>query len=445
MTLQTLRTFLTRGIPPCQSLSVSFLAILLACPMPLRSAELGDLRIEVAAGEFSRHQTPVHLTLELSTRHAEETSVTLVAPDGTKLAAQLAQPGLLQAAREPADGQVIRELHFVLPHLEAGEKVTFRAEPSAGRDQAKFQWHDHAGHYSELRLGDRSVMRYMYQELDESSPEQRFLTYKVFHHLFDPTGKQLVTNGPDGHHPYEFDQILFPHHRGIFYAFNRCSYEGVDRADVWHCQGDDHQSHQGVSQTDVGPVLGRHRVEVGWHGKGKQEFAREHRELSAFNLPDGQLIEFASRLESQVGPVKLDGDPQHAGFQFRAHNEVAADTKDQTYYVRVDGAGKPGETRNWPQDSAEVDLPWKGMSFVVGGERYTAVYLDMPSNPKESRFSERDYGRFGSYFEYELDEDRPLQVRYRLWLQKGELSPEAITALHRDLVTPPVARVVSLN
>ena len=443
MNFQTLRTSLVRGTVLRNFLSVSFLAGLIACAMPLGAAELSELQMEVAAGEHPRHQTPVQATLELCSRYSDETAVTLVAPDGTKLAAQLAQPGLLQATREPTEGHVIREIHFILPHLDAGEKVTFRVEPAAVSDSPQFQWHDQEGHYSELRLGDRPVMRYMYRGLDESSPEQRFLTYKVFHHLFDPTGKRLVTNGPDGHHPYEFDSILFPHHRGIFYAFNRCSYEGVEKADVWHCQGDDHQSHQEFLQSDVGPVLGRHRVTVGWHGKGKQEFGREHRELAAFHLPDGQLLEFTSRLESQVGPVKLDGDPQHAGFQFRAHNEVAADTKDQTHYIRVDGVGKPGETRNWPQDTSEVDLPWKGMSFVVGGDRYTAVYLDMPSNPKEARFSERDYGRFGSYFEYELDKDRPLEVRYRLWLQKGEMTPEAIAALHRDLVDPPIARVIS--
>ncbi len=30
------------------------------------------------------------------------------------------------------------------------------------------------------------------------------------------------------------------------------------------------------------------------------------------------------------------------------------------------------------------------MSVVVGGERYTVGYLDLPTNPKEARFSERD-------------------------------------------------------
>jgi len=49
-----------------------------------------------------------------------------------------------------------------------------------------------------------------------------------------------------------------------------------------------------------------------------------------------------------------------------------------------------------------------------------------PRNPKEARFSERDYGRFGSYFEYDLDEGKPLTVNYRLWLQERLMKPRRL-------------------
>ncbi len=163
--------------------------------------------------------------------------------------------------------------------------------------------------------------------------------------------------------------------------------------------------------------------------------------MTVYNIPGGTLLDFASRVESKVGKVKLDGDPQHAGFHFRADNEVAEKTKAQTYFLRPDGKGKPGETRNWPAQKDHVNLPWNAMSFVLGGERYTALYLDHPANPKEARFSERDYGRFGSYFEYELDEKKPLEVRYRLWLQKGEMTVAEAARLSADFVEPPTVRV----
>jgi hypothetical protein len=277
----------------------------------------------------------------------------------------------------------------------------------------------------------------MYQAFDDSTLEKRFLTYKVFHHLFNPAGDRLVTNGPDGHSPYDSKRIKYPHHRGIFYGFNNCSYEGVPRADLWHCQGDNYQSHAGFVAQEAGPVVGRQQVAINWHGKGKEVFVTEVRELGVYNLPGGQLVEFASQLTSKVGKVKLDGDPQHAGFQFRAHNEVADKTAGQTYYLRVDGKGAPGQTTNWPGDKKQVNLPWKAMSIVLGDTRYTAAYLDKPTNPKESRFSERDYARFGSYFVYQLEADKPLSVSYRLWFQEGEMTLEQVSALSTDFVEPP--------
>src|SRR5260370_17366727 len=116
-------------------------------------------------------------------------------------------------------------------------------------------------------------------------------------------------------------------------------------------------------------------------------------------------MEFASRLKTTSGKVRLDGDPQHAGFQFRAANEVAGkESAKQTYYLRPDGKGAFGATRNWEPKTKEgpVNLPWDAMSFVLGGKRYTVAYLNSPQNPKESRFIERDYRRSVCSLRYHL-------------------------------------------
>ena len=189
-------------------------------------------------------------------------------------------------------------------------------------------------------------------------------------------------------------------------------------------------------------MLGRHRVAINWVGPDNKPFAVEHRELTVYNRPGGNLIEFASKLNPEVESIHLDGDPQHAGFHFRADNEVSASTAKKTYYLRPDGAGKPGETRNWPGNKEHVDLPWNAMSFVLGDQRYTACSLDSPENPKEARFSERDYGRFGSYFVADVDRENPLEVNYRVWLQEGETTVEGVAALDADFIDPPQAKVV---
>src|SRR5207248_4787845 len=114
-----------------------------------------------------------------------------------------------------------------------------------------------------------------------------------------------------------------------------------------------------------------------------------------------------------------------------------------TIYDRTDGVGQPGETRNWDPKTRQgpVNLPWNAMSFVLDGKRYTAAYLDHPKNPKEARYSERDFGRFGSYFEYTVDEGKPLTVRYRLWLQEGQMQPAEVAALSKAFVHAPAVVV----
>jgi hypothetical protein len=394
--------------------------------------ETRTFELTLSAGSIDRMNVPVHMPLVLPHALAKAESVMLQTNTGQTIRGQLTEPSLTAEFRKVDGGGMPRELHFILPALKAGESATWKAILSTdGSDDRvqKFVWKDTPGEFMELLFGGRPVLRYMYKALDDSSKERRELTIKVYHHLYDPAGTRLVTKGPGG---------LYTHHRGLFFGFNRVSYGDNKKADVWHCTGDAYQSHERFVSTEAGPVLGRHRVEIAWHGPGKEVFAREEREVTVYNVSGGQLVEFASRVRTTAGPVKLDGDPQHAGFHFRAENEVADQTKKQTYFFRPDGKGGLGETRNWDPKTKKgpVNLPWNAMSFVLGPDRYTAAYLDHPANPKEARYSERDYGRFGSYFEYELTDAKPLVIDYRLWLQKGEMTGTEVAALDGGFVKP---------
>jgi len=353
-------------------------------------------------------------------------SVTLTRSDGQLISAQWTGPGLTSTAAG--------ELHFILPHLAAGESLKLKATLSTQPPTKAqgFTWRDQPGHHTDLLIGERKIVTYHYERLDESTPASRVRTYKVFHHVFSPNGDRVVTGGLS-----EDPKVHSPHHRGIFYGFNRITYGEGERADTWHCIDGAFQQHERFLASEQGPVLARHRAAISWHGRDAA-FAEEERELTAYDVPGGLLIEFASRLRSLSGRVRIDGDPQHAGFQFRAHNDVDAYTTNETIFIRPDGIGKPGETRNWDPQTHQgpVNMPWNAMSFVLDRKRYTVAYLDRPENPKEARFSEREYGRFGSYFEYTIEKDKPLIVNYRLWLQEGLMQPADVALSSGNFVEP---------
>ena len=293
-----------------------------------------------------------------------------------------------------------------------------------------FKWTDTPGKHVDLTYDGRTIVRYMYEALDESTPERREETYKPFHHVFDAAGEKPITKGPGG---------KYTHHRGIYYGFSKCSYtdaEGKEHTgiDTWHCRKP-HQSHQNFRKHEADAVSAFQCVEIHWHDNEGKVFVKEVRELTFSRADDGALVvDFESTTKPTVPKVKFDGDPQHAGFQFRASHEVFEKTAKQTYYIRPKtGKAEPGATINWSaktDSEATRDLPWKGLSFVVNGdERYTPVYLDHPDNPKPARYSERDSGRFGSYFVAELTPEKPLTVNYRLNIKKGERTPDECAAL----------------
>ena len=84
--------------------------------------------------------------------------------------------------------------------------------------------------------------------------------------------------------------------------------------------------------------------------------------------------------------MTLGGDPEHAGVQYRPADEV--DSK-QTVYV-------------FPKENAgchkDLDYPWVGETYTLGGQKYSVVQISPPRNPKNTRWSAyRDYGRFGAF------------------------------------------------
>ena len=233
--------------------------VLLLLPGNAAIAAEAKLNVSIEAGNFDRVNTPVTVFVAVPKSCADVKTVALGDAAGNKIIGQLTKPNLLAPAYDAGPGKVVRQLDLILPKLAKGKTLKLGGDllaeqPSDAEVPAgSLAWKHEKDKYAELSAGDRPVMRYMCRPLDKSSPEARFATGKVFHHLYDPSGKRFVTNGPFG---------LFPHHRGLFFGYTKCSYEGCPQANTWWCHDGEFQSHDGTAGEESGPVLGRHRVNI---------------------------------------------------------------------------------------------------------------------------------------------------------------------------------------
>lgn len=415
------------------------LSALIACSLfalPLAGQERA-LTLEVVGGKQDARNVLIVVPIPERVLGAAR-SVLVTGADDKPFVAQVSSARLLtpSTGRRSDGGSAPPEITVLVPELKAAQTLKLTVQLGAGpKPREQFAWKDVDG-LEQLHFGDRPVLRYFHQKFDASKTEKGKETgnptTKPYHHLFASDGKTIVTNSNQGQ---------FPHHRGIYYGFNNITYD-KKKVDVWHCRNGEHTAHEKVLATEAGPLFGRHTLQIAWNGTDGKPFANERRELAVYNVAGGTLIDFTSELSTTLEKVRLDGDPQHAGFHFRANSAMEKNTK-ETYFIRPDGKGKPAEEKNWqPKGKAgPINLPWNAMSFVLDGKRYTVVYLDHPSNPKEARQSERAYGRIGTYFEYDLTPEKPLKVQYRLWFQEGEPTVEQCEALSRAFVERPTAQL----
>jgi len=393
---------------------VRFLAVILIIAALCRFSIAGDtelLRLKVSAPKTDCVDVPIGAVIELPERFtntpAEEIFVEVWQEGG-----QQSLPGQIVMT-----GEKETQLWWIAGQLKAGLTSTWVATLSHKKRIAKnFSWKDERPEYLDLLFDGRNVTRYMYA-YDDSTPQRAFETYKPFHHVFDEQGQDLLTNGPDGVHPYLKDEILYPHHRGLFIGWSRLEFAS-SRYDFWGMGGGLAQVHQKFLEQVAGPVLARSKSLIYWNDKNGEPIVAEQRETTVFRQsePTILLLDFRTELKAVRGDVFLDGDPEHAGFQYRAHDAVAKGGKEvkAIYLFHEDGI----------DPRKDKDLPWAAMSYGLNGKQYTVQYMNTRENPKPTIYSAyRDYGRFGAFFQQKINDGETLILRYRIWVGQGEVPP----------------------
>ncbi|MFQ6036874.1 MAG: DUF6807 family protein, partial [Sedimentisphaerales bacterium] len=224
----------------------------------------GELRLKVSAPQVDCIDVPVQVTIDLP-QELVNTPTEQVIVELQRRGDRRRHFGQLVAADAPK-----AQLWWILPQAKANQTNIWTAKIYDRRLRSRiirpkaFSWKDEPGQYLDLLFDGRKVMRYMYA-YDTSSPQRVFETYKPFHHVFDAEGKNLLTNGPDGMHPYIKDQIRYPHHRGLFIGWSRLECAGKTY-NFWG-MGDAVQRHEKFLEMTVGPVLARSKALIYWNDK----------------------------------------------------------------------------------------------------------------------------------------------------------------------------------
>jgi len=308
-----------------------------------------------------------------------------------------------------------------------GSAVSFRNIWIAPLDSDGMSFRDNAGRSLDVLADGKPLLRYMY-DFDSSTSQRRFETYKPFLHVYD--GMQRLTNGPDGQSEYLADGIQFPHHRGVFVGWNKIGFEGK-RYDLWHMPNVA-QVHQRFEEKSAEGNVATFVSVVHWNDPEGEPVLVERRHITARRLDDPTvvLLDWRSDLTAVRGDVALDGDPEHAGVQYRAHNDVGTGPNEDRaqYLFHRDGI----------DPRTDKDLPWVTLSHGLAGRRYWVQQMNHPDNPKETVFSAyRDYGRFGAFFTGTIDKDRTLTLRYRFQIGRGPTpSRQELAARYAEYASP---------
>lgn len=280
--------------------------------------------------------------------------------------------------------------------------------------QEGFSFQDKTGEHLDILLGGKIVGRYMYA-YDKSTPAKLTLTNKPFLHVFDGEGKSPITNGGD-------QGGQFPHHRGIYIGWNKISFDGKSY-DRWHMTKGE-IVHQKFLGQKADKDQAQFTSQTHWYTDTGTVILEEERTMT-IRQPKGPgrlLIDGVFKLTAPNGEVKLDGDPEHAGVQFRPANGISG-----AYYTF------PGEKAVPTKD---LDYPWVGETFTLNGKKNSVVIFSHPENPKGTRWSAyRDYGRFGAFPVATIKKGESLTLKYRFLVADGEMISAAEIQSYADAFT----------
>ena len=288
--------------------------------------------------------------------------------------------------------------------------MTTRAEA------ADFAIKENPGKHIDVSCKDRVVLRLMTAN-DTTDAKTAHQTYKVYAHVMDLTdaeNERTLTKGPGSQ---------YTHHRGIYIGFSKANIDGVGGVDTWHMKGGVRQHFGKIVKQEAGEDKATLTVTVDWV-KDNQPLMSEERTFVVHKPEENGavLIDTFSKITATVADTVLKGDPEHAGLQYRAHEDVVKNKSAK--YLFPEGA-KPG-------NGGTKDMPWAAMTYQAHGNDFYVQHMSHPSLPQGNVYSAyRNYGRFGAYFVKELAKGESATFKVRFYVSPGAFPDGAVAAMNK--------------
>ena len=271
--------------------------------------------------------------------------------------------------------------------------------------------------------GDTKVL--FYQAERKSSPDGRAARSNYFHPLYDLDGTVVTEDFPKDH----------IHHRGIFWAWHQVRIDGKTVQDQWANRDSFWTVKDAKIEADASSAALALRVE--WESplfmdaSGRRQPFVEERSVTRVHRAEGAIrkIDFHQQLRALVPGVEIGGSEDakgYGGFSYRI--VMPAD-------IRFTGA----QGTVTPIENAVAQSPWMDVSGTYGASgRSGLTVLTHPSTagfPQAWILRARGSMQNAVYpgrHPVAIPDDRPLHLRYRVVLHRGELAPADIERLQTE-------------
>jgi hypothetical protein len=385
------------------------------------------------AGTLAFGETPLTVTVSAPDGDYRDVPISITVPASRVPKGRVLQAGETLCQVEPA-GRGEARLTWIAPRLQRGETRVYAFSPAKAPVAPGVELKRSGADLDFLVRGA------LFTRYDVTTGPNK----PYFYPLNAPSGVSLVRRWPVENVPGETRD--HPHHRGLWFTHG-----AVNGVDFWTEGAKTGKTvHRKYETTRSGPVFGLMRARTDWIAPDGKKIAEDERKVRVYNLPDGDLMDFAVTVKAVGGPLTW-GDTKEGSFGLRLADSMTLPAGGHI----VNSAGvKDGKAWGKPAN-------WVDYYGPLAGETVGVAILDDPGNPRHpTTWHVRDYGLFAANpfglhdFNPDLKNDphigdltvpegRTITFRYRLFFHSGTADDADLPAIWRGFANPPAAKLAA--